>query len=92
MASKDWYDYDIYNMEMLYRTTIENEIIGIKGEAAKLAMIPVHSGHLSTEFKYDKLKPQCYNYPYEAYKKHLEDFLPLKIQQDFKNTVTFKVA
>ena len=79
MTSEDRYVYDIHNMERLYSTTIDNEIVGIKVDVAKLAKIPVHSGHLPAEFKYDILRPRCYNYPYVAYEKCLEELMSFDI-------------
>lgn len=79
MTSEDRYIYDIHNMERLYSTTIDNEIVGIKVDAAKLAKIPVHSGHLPAAFKYDMLRPRCYNYPYVAYEKCLKELMSFDI-------------
>ena len=47
--------------------------------AAKLAKIPVHSGHLPAAFKYNMLRPRCYDYPYVTYKKCLEELMSFDI-------------
>ena len=71
LSSENRYIYGSRKMEKLYRAMIYKEKNGIVMDVDQIAIIPVNTGPLLKEFKYDKCSLKCFNYEYDLYSSQL---------------------